>query len=613
MPRIRRIAIKNFRSIHSLDVNVEDLTAFVGDNDCGKSNILRALNLFFNGQTNPGETFNFRNDFNRYATPREKRARQIEVELDLELPDAYRANNGQFIRWKKLWRTDGLLNDRDYNGFNLVRKRGGGRPKVVLLSEGISDRSNAHALLRKIEFEYVPAIRSVEFFRNLRGRIYNVISEVAEQGMRDTSGDFEKAISGYVTGLIADISEQLGDQAKISLPNDLSTIFERLDFLYSEHAISLDHRGDGIKGRYIPLILKFIADQKRTLSAQGSASHTFIWAYEEPENNLEFRRAQELAQSFCDLADDDLTQVLMTTHSPIFYNLTRSEGVGRLAVHVSCPDGATGTLASKASEDGFDLDERMGVMPIIAPHIAKAQSDLNDALEQSRDLNEKLVRLNPGKKPTLFIEGPTEYRLYSDLLRKFRPENAEAIFLAEPPARAGANYVANMLRAWEYKNRHLSATERRFAVGIVDLDDEGKGVERRFSQEIQNPKFVKLSTLPVPGHLVGGTEIGLLIPVCLEHLWPVDIWSHAKAQGWLELRSTKEGLSDELTRRLIDDGETLNDIVSDDDQLFLKNWPLDERKSDWMSYILALEDPHLERVASEHLRVLDSACAELMK
>ncbi len=51
MPKIRRIKIKNFRSIRNLDIEVTDLATFVGDNDSGKSNILKALNLFFNDVT----------------------------------------------------------------------------------------------------------------------------------------------------------------------------------------------------------------------------------------------------------------------------------------------------------------------------------------------------------------------------------------------------------------------------------------------------------------------------------------------------------------------------------------------------------------------------------
>lgn len=90
MPKIRRISLKNFRSIIDLTMKATDLTVIVGDNDCGKSNVLRSLNLFFNGHTNPGVAFNFADDYNRFAEAKAKRALEIEVQLDLELPESYR-------------------------------------------------------------------------------------------------------------------------------------------------------------------------------------------------------------------------------------------------------------------------------------------------------------------------------------------------------------------------------------------------------------------------------------------------------------------------------------------------------------------------------------------
>lgn len=63
-------------------------------------------------------------------------------------------------------------------------------------------------------------------------------------------------------------------------------LFGSLDFL-SEMQISLNERGDGIKARHIPIILKFIAEKTKTLQARGNPPYTFIWGYEEPENNLE--------------------------------------------------------------------------------------------------------------------------------------------------------------------------------------------------------------------------------------------------------------------------------------------------------------------------------------
>lgn len=46
MLRIKQIRIKNFRSIVDLDINVDKMNIFVGLNDAGKSNILKALICF---------------------------------------------------------------------------------------------------------------------------------------------------------------------------------------------------------------------------------------------------------------------------------------------------------------------------------------------------------------------------------------------------------------------------------------------------------------------------------------------------------------------------------------------------------------------------------------
>ncbi|NLN88007.1 MAG: AAA family ATPase, partial [Syntrophomonadaceae bacterium] len=43
--RITRVHIENYRSIRELDLYPEDYTVFIGDNNAGKSNIFKALNL----------------------------------------------------------------------------------------------------------------------------------------------------------------------------------------------------------------------------------------------------------------------------------------------------------------------------------------------------------------------------------------------------------------------------------------------------------------------------------------------------------------------------------------------------------------------------------------
>jgi predicted ATP-dependent endonuclease of OLD family len=94
---IRQIHIENFRSIQRLTIPADKLSVFVGKNDCGKSNILRALNLFFNGVTNPGHSFNFEDDYNLFVPERAKTAKEVIVRLELNIPSSYHSTNGEII------------------------------------------------------------------------------------------------------------------------------------------------------------------------------------------------------------------------------------------------------------------------------------------------------------------------------------------------------------------------------------------------------------------------------------------------------------------------------------------------------------------------------------
>ena len=46
--KIKTVKLHNFRSYKDVTINFDDLTAFVGKNDIGKSTILEALDIFFN-------------------------------------------------------------------------------------------------------------------------------------------------------------------------------------------------------------------------------------------------------------------------------------------------------------------------------------------------------------------------------------------------------------------------------------------------------------------------------------------------------------------------------------------------------------------------------------
>ncbi|MBL0098685.1 MAG: AAA family ATPase [Saprospiraceae bacterium] len=77
MDIISKIEIKHFRSFDGgkdqPKVRIEglkDINVFSGSNDSGKSNVLRALNLFFNNEISPGVKFEKERDFSKIVANR---------------------------------------------------------------------------------------------------------------------------------------------------------------------------------------------------------------------------------------------------------------------------------------------------------------------------------------------------------------------------------------------------------------------------------------------------------------------------------------------------------------------------------------------------------------
>lgn len=62
---IEKIEIQYFRSIYRVTIaNINDINIFSGKNDAGKSNVLKALNLFFNNHIVYDGDYNFKENYN---------------------------------------------------------------------------------------------------------------------------------------------------------------------------------------------------------------------------------------------------------------------------------------------------------------------------------------------------------------------------------------------------------------------------------------------------------------------------------------------------------------------------------------------------------------------
>ncbi|MEQ5032638.1 AAA family ATPase [Morganella morganii] len=590
--KIRRIEITNFRSIQKMVIDSARLQIIVGNNDAGKSNILRALNLFFNSQTNPSESFNFSTDYNVYAANKNakssKKAKEIKIKLLLDIPSSYHMTNGDLIEWEKSWRSSGLHNE-NIQGIKLHNGPRGGR---TIEKQEIPARSNVRQLLNNIKYVYIPAIKDKEYIAKLRSEIYFVVNAVFNENFSDSSKAFEMSIAENLHELTKEISESLGFNSKISLPRDLSNLFGNLDFL-NEMKISLDERGDGIKARHIPLILKYIAEKTKTLQARGNPPYTFIWGYEEPENNLELTSSIKLALQFKTFVPDPVSQLFITTHSPAFYNLSKKDST------VSCIFIEKDQSDITCCDDELAvLDDKMGVMELLLPYIEEVKSRIENIESVSQFGDEKAV---------IYVEGTSDQIIIKKAIEVFIPERANSIDVITKNYSAGVNYVCDMLKAYFHMHKHHQNKYK--CVGILDADEDGKRAKKELGNIQDFGKSVKCFTLRPTQDVLKAKKDGYEIPGVLESNYPISMWQDELERNKLEKRTDMiEILTPKKNNQLIQSGIKLSDDLEGKDYKIKVEYSVPkERKIPLANKIAQMSDDDCR----ETLRFLEDTLREI--
>lgn len=405
MQIIDSISIKNFRSIDKLsqNLNPRDLNVVIGLNDSGKSTLLKALNLFFNGCTEQNVKFRFDDDFCKFAQVRKHAAPEIEISLTFNIPDHYK-NKGKMI-WTKKWRRDGFYDEKikDVHGKSYEKGKG----KEV-------------AWLRKIRYFYVPAIRDERYFNDLMGNIYDTLSEVDSEVLQKSSLEFALGVKNQVGALVSEISSKLEYDSSITTPSDFRLLFATLDFELDSNGnrISLMKHGDGIKALHIPIILKFIA---QTLHKQKGKqiNSDVVWGFEEPENNLEMGKSFALADIFKNYSNE--LQIFVTTHSPAFYSLAKT---GDNLLLWAEKDGNGKTIYSEADYSFIkQIDSRIGILPIVSDYIeeeVKKKQELEQTLDNVKkqlQAKDKIFIITEGKTDVVHLKTAFENLYPKDSLR----------------------------------------------------------------------------------------------------------------------------------------------------------------------------------------------------
>lgn len=316
MIRIIECKIDRYRSILSLDMNVSperNLIAICGQNNVGKTNTLRAINLFFYPDTYAPEV-----DMPKikHATGGQSIHPKIEITFWDDLNDIYYV----ISRDMKLYSETSPNNSLSGFSFKLDGKKK--KDKQALTSEKIA------AIMGQIEFVYIESINT--FIPELIGKITEGIINVEYDKVRFSQSKraLKEAYDTYIDGLSAilgtfanDISNTFKffrDDWKVEfiVPRNSETF---RDLISEDVRLSLDDNGSvGVldKGaglqRLATILLNF-----EMLSRIGRKK-SIIVCIDEPDAYLHEGLQKKLMTLFGE--NSSYMQLFFTTHSKIFIN-----------------------------------------------------------------------------------------------------------------------------------------------------------------------------------------------------------------------------------------------------------------------------------------------------
>ncbi|MCY3977386.1 MAG: AAA family ATPase [Chloroflexi bacterium] len=491
MDIITRIEIKHFRSIDQVVIDeLSDINVFSGLNDVGKSNVIKALNLFFNFQVDWQNDLDFDRDLNRWHLHQARHAhdkRDISVKLEFERPtDKYSSLPNRF--WiKREW-------DRG-NQRQPLRTTWG---KEWSAKPERTWKPGLTWFLKFTEFVYVPAIRDRLYLRHLLGVFSKTITDMPDKHLEAASENLSNLMESRSSDLRQKLKRATGIDVTLQLPQTMLSLLEASGLL-TEEGIPLELHGDGIQSLAVSGIL---AD----LNARQS-SYRYIWGFEEPENSLEYIKAAELADEILESYSKD-AQVFITTHSPAFismktnrtsiYHIKSDNKQCEHQDHEEKYESTTSTVTQVFGNLLFDevseLSEELGFLDVMR----SIDKDFRDFDSMRKEFEKLKQKLDENERPLLIVEGPNDCKTLCEVWRNLYENDMPFDVL---PA-GGTDKMTSLLGNSRTSNRRILALydhDEGGAKEIKNLCKYGFVLAHGYSHiEYRFQQLMVAQTLPAP-------------------------------------------------------------------------------------------------------------------
>lgn len=310
--RIANVEISNFRALRKIAVPMQQFSVLLGENDVGKTSFLYAIENFF--------------DAKKLNDPKDwyKRDTEKDIRITITFSDIPEEENLEpFIR------ADGTIVVNRNFAFNKTPET-----KVIL------DDNSAVAIEKPVaarwfsanNFHFIPVRRdlSVQFSMNKTAMLGKLLRATMRQAIEDAGANTPlQEVTNVLQGAIDGPRQKMESFLKEQLSNESVKLgFDDLEIDPTEgvkfsvtlsddrvDSIEIQDRGAGTQNNLIIALFRLLA--------ASNLEGDFIFAMEEPENSLHPKAQRQLLSVIQDISKS--TQVIVTTHSPVFIDRSQFE------------------------------------------------------------------------------------------------------------------------------------------------------------------------------------------------------------------------------------------------------------------------------------------------
>lgn len=443
--RVYKMVISNFRGIgnNPVEIDLDDIVVLIGPNNVGKTSILKAYELIMSEGSNKAVLTI--EDFPNKMVDEEK---YPEIELQTVVLEnspgetwIETLETGEsIVRERWIWKVPGPPKRQ---GYDVVKKdwsdsvpwgapnvANSRRPEPHMISAFDSPDEQAikiQDLLSKALQEKIDSLKNAEEDNEYKQLIENITKfqmkilkdskTVIEEMETSISKDIEKVFPQYAVKLTVN-PDMIGDKdIKFFTTKPQLTMGQKEGF-FSD----ISRQGSGARRTLLWTALKYISEDNRK-SASKSTERPHVLLLDEPEICLHPNAIREACKVLYDLPQNTNWQVMVTTHSPLFIDVSRDN---------------TTIIRVERQENG----EIQGTT-IFRPSRAKLGEDDKENLKLLNICDPYISEFFFGSK-NVIVEGDTEYTAFRYIISN-NPCKYKGVHIIRARGKATIASVAKIL------------------------------------------------------------------------------------------------------------------------------------------------------------------------